>query len=192
MKKTFTLLALAMMAGMPLFAQDVADGPIRTDKDAKVIFTQDFEADWDVWSSTPVDTIDKVNYYKSTGTAQSGINIYDGSEDWKIYGARDTMLILMNGVMTSDDAKDIESSAFAEDSYTIVLDDDNQHREALEQFGTDGGNYYFRYQAGLANNPNGSTAYSNGVTANYRRNLFVRGLPIEDETSYRLTLYVKA
>lgn len=192
MKKTFTLLALAMMAGMPLFAQDVADGPIRTDKDAKEIFTQDFEADWEVWSSTPVDTIDTINYYKSTGTAQTGINIYDGSADWELYGGRDTMLILMNGVMTSDDAKDIESNAFGEDSYTIVLDDDNQHRKDLEQYGVDGGSYYFRYQSGLANSPNGSTAYSNGVTANYRRNLFVRGLPIEDETSYRLTLYVKA
>ena len=188
MKKFYSLFAVALVASMPMVAQD--DGPVRTDQDAREIFFQDFEGEWDTWSNTPVDSITKVKYYKHIGTDQSGINIYSGSADWEIYGERDTVMMLKNGVMTSDDAGDISKNAFDEDVYTIIADDDADRQKAFAAFGTDGGKSYFRYISGKY--LGSDSQYSNGVLPNYRRNLFVRGLPIEDESSYRLTLYIKA
>ena len=188
MKKFYSLFAVALVASMPMVAQD--DGPVRTDQDAREIFFQDFEGEWDIWSNTPVDSITKVKYYKHIGTDQSGINIYSGSADWEIYGERDTVMMLKNGVMTSDDAADISKNAFDEDVYTIIADDDADRQKAFAAFGTDGGKSYFRYISGKY--LGSEQQYSNGVLPNYRRNLFVRGLPIEDESSYRLTLYIKA
>jgi len=187
MKKFNFLFAGILAAAMPIAAQD---GPVRTDKDAKVIFTQDFEADWQTWSTTAVDTIKGVWYY-DVRTEPSASDIPSLS----LYPSKsDSIIPLFNGVKLGDD-DDVAKGYYDGDSYTILTDadDDFSRREAFAEYGIEGKNYgshYFQYKAGEYTGS--EYQWSNGVSPRYRRNMFVRGLPIEDETSYRLTVYVKA
>ena len=188
-KRDFILAGLILMAA-PMSAQQ--SGPVRTDQDSKQVFEQTFEDDFEAWSAAEVDTINGVFYYINGTTAQSNAAIskpWDGAE-WKNgFLRRDTLIHLYNGVVQTDSKKDIDSAAFAEDAYTIVDDGtDIERNQALSEYGIYGGKKFFRYSSG-----NGKKAenYSSGLVPEYRRNLFVRGLPIEDETSYRLTVYVK-
>ncbi len=160
--------------------------PVRYPGDPMVIFRQTFEpkdqtisADsaWKEWCNTPVDTIREIAYYSKIGTSTvSKVDIYDGSEDWNIFAVRtDSIIPMLNGV-----------ELYADDYSTIVSDGDDISRvAAFDKYGEDGGEYFFKYTT----TANGGSSKN---TAKYRRNLFVRGFDIEDETSYRLTLYVKA
>lgn len=173
----------------PMLAQEIVpDGPTRTKDDAREIFMQDFEKDWDKWIDDTIDVITTIEYYNHPGDSAATNNIasYVTEETLK----RDSVIYMKNGVMTTDDKTDIAGKAFANDQYTILTDQDNERNSKLEKFGTDGGEKYFYYSADhkLANTGN---AYTSGVVDNYRRNLFVRGIDIEPETSYRLTLYLK-
>ena len=184
--------------------------PAATENDAKVIFVQDFEPSssglsaedaWQEWQTTPVDTIRELYYYNriATGTV-SNANIYDGTDDWNIAFVRTDSttegyepgsgIILKNGVVVTNNKNDKANDIYNEEVYGIKADGDNIERaQAFEKYGEDGGDYYFSYTSG---NADGADGYSSGVVPNYRRDLFVRGLPIEDNSSYRLTFYIKA
>ena len=196
MKKTNLLLMGLLLMGVSAIAQ-----PVYTPQDAKIVFMQSFEADWDEWTSTTVETIEQVAYYNRLGNSSgNNMDIYNGSSDWDIFGYRDTILDVKNGVLVTDG--DPRTIPF--DSYTIVMDQSAERAQEFAQFGEDGGSHYFQYLSaepvlrsddapwGITVQTYGGGEYSNGVTANYRRNLFVRGLDIEDNSSYRLTFYVKA
>jgi len=187
MKKFYFLLAGLFVAALPMSAQ--TEGPVRTDKDSKVIFTQDFESDWTPWSTTAVDTIPEIWYYD--------VRSLPGADTLELVPLlatpRDTVFPLYNGVKLGDD-DDVAKGYYDGDSYTILTDDpsDYSRRDAFAEYGVEGSNYgphYFSYIAGTYGGSESN--WSNGVSPEYRRNLFVRGLPIEDETSYRLTVYVK-
>jgi hypothetical protein len=179
---------LLLMAGGLLVSMHASSQVqlVRNPGDAKVIFRQDFEpADqsisgdsaWRAWCNTPVDTIREITYYSKIGTSSvSKVDIYDGSDDWKVFAVRtDSVIPMLNGV-----------ELYADDYSTIVNDDGDVERVmAFEKYGEDGGEYYFKYTT----TANGGSSKN---TAKYRRNLYVRGFDIEDESSYRLTLYVKA
>ena len=189
MKKRDFLFAGLLLMSAPMLAQEIVpDGPTRTKDDARQIFMQDFEKDWDKWIDDTIDVITTIEYYNHPGDSAATNNIasYVTEETLK----RDSVIYMKNGVMTTDDKTDIAGKAFANDQYTILTDQDNERNSKLEKFGTDGGEKYFYYSADhkLANTGN---AYKSGVVDNYRRNLFVRGIDIEPETSYRLTLYLK-
>jgi len=196
MKKRDLLFAGLLFLAAPAFAQQ--DGPTFTDQDAKVIFSQDFEANWDEWSTEVVDKIDGVWYYDISNDVQSGnknnIKIWE-DEIWskKIFRA-DTVIELTNGVVVTDSKTEIADNNFPGESYTIATDDTPERHDAFRNFGEgdEGGEKVFKYTSDtctLASQSWGT--YKGGYTANYRRNLFVRGLPIEPETSYRLTFYLK-
>ena len=193
MKKRDLVFAGLLLAVAPVFAQ--TDGPTRTDKDAKVIFVQDFEADWETWSNQVVDKITELQYYNTTATGSaSGKKIWPGGADnatwnWNDVTVRtDTILELKNGVMMTDAASEVEM--YSKDKATILEETSAARKQAMAQFGEDGGKYVFQYISDsiTVSDWSGSRTYS----PNYRRNLFVRGLPIEKESSYRLTFYVKA
>jgi len=201
MKKNL-LFAGLLLAVAPISAQE--EQLVRSSQDAKVIFEQDFEQEWETWTTTPVDSITQVVYYNTPynpskydsgndGNNLSGTKIWDDSDtthDWTIYGTKDTLLVLYNGALVADVEQD--AKAFAADSYTIVNDEGSTERQdQLDNYAVDGGKYYFRYISMDTVAAAGSSSYSSKKAARYRRNLFVRGLDIEDETSYRLTVYVK-
>ena len=188
MKKRDFILAGLILLAAPLSAQN---GPVRTDQDAKIVFEQNFEKDFAAWQAELVDTINGVYYYRHQGGGNvNNVTAWSDTAWQKGFIYRDTVINLYNGVVQTDNQADKDSAAFAGDSYSIVADGVSIERnQALAEYGVDGGKYFFRYFSG-----NGSKAanYSNGLVPEYRRNLFVRGLPIEDESSYRLTVYVKA
>ena len=195
MKKRDLLFAGLLLA-VPAFAQE---GPDFDEKrDAKVIFTQDFEANWDEWSTEVVDKIDGIYYYDVTNDQQSGnkynIKIWEDSI-WnkKIFRA-DTVIELKNGVVVTDNAGEIANNNFPGEVYTIATDESAERHDAFRNFGEadEGGAKVFKYTSDtctLASQAWGT--YKGGYTANYRRNLFVRNIPIEPESSYRLTFYLK-
>ena len=195
MRKTNLLLIAGLfLLGIPVTAQ-----PVFYPQDAKLVFVQDFEADWEQWTTIPVDTIFGIEYYNRQGSTSGTFNINNGSSDWEIYGVRDTVILMKNGVLTTDG----DPRVFEEDNYSIEDDQSAERAQMFATYGQDGGQKVFLYESGepvlySEDTPWGiSTSsstgeYRNGVTANYRRNLFVRGLPIEEESSYRLTFYVKA
>jgi len=201
MKKRDLLFAGLLLMGVTAFAQ-----PTRTPQDAKVIFTQTFEDDWDKWQNTPVDTIYQLEYFKGvTGDNQAFSNAWSDArfKDDNLLIRTDSVspgheggIILYNGVMLTDDAADISSNKYKDDSYSIVEDKSQARADAFEQWGEDGGNNVFHFVSGGRFDASGNDVVGTGnkYTDNYRRNLFVRFKDgtIEPESSYRITFYVKA
>ena len=182
--------------GVTAFAQPTFDEKL----DAKQIFFQNFEAGWDEWRTTPIDSITVLEYYDHEGsgsiTSSSSSTPYKKPEEWKKGIFRtDSTMILYNGIAPTDNPDEIKNNNFPNEDYMTEKDNDPARIEAMDAFGEadKGGEYVLRYTTDtctLAAQSWGT--YKGGYTANYRRNLFVRGLPIEDSTSYRLSFYVKA
>ena len=191
MKQRDLLFAGLLLFAAPAFAQD---GPtFDPAKDAKVVFTQDFEADWKTWTTTAVDTIFKIEYYDQKGES-NGTSMKPWEEGWKRGLWRDSLIVLYNGVVVCDEDEDWFETP--EKNATIIRDSGAEKIDrysAMAKYGEadGGGNYYFKFMTDSAPTRKGSSSYSNGRSARYRRNLFVRGLDIEDNSSYRLTFYVK-
>lgn len=196
MKKRDLLFAGLLLIGATAFAQ-----PVRTSQDAKQLFFQDFEADFETWSNQVVDQITELYYYDNaqTGT-KSNFKIWDAANkaDFNFDNVilrTDSVIDLKNGVMLTDDANEIKNHNYDKDQYTILEDQSQDRKDAFEAYGEAdlGGQYLFQFISDTCHyapswNPSAVQTY----TPEYRRNLFVRGLPIEDTTSYRLTFYVKA
>jgi len=174
MRKLFTVLALAATASVPVLAQD---GPVRTDQDSKVIYFQDFEKSYESWSTDPSDSIVGMSYYDTKESPKpetvGNLSVYPV--------VRDTVLYLYDKIDTGG-----SEDAFPEDDFNLINDDgDLSRQDAFDMFGAKGGQQYLKYSAGL------SSGATNGVQPNYRRNLDVRGVPIEEETSYRISMLLK-
>ena len=195
MKQRDLLFAGLLLFAAPAFAQPGITEPVfDADKDAKLIFSQDFEADFATWSTTPVDSITQLEYWDHEGTS-NGTSMKPWSDNWgKVSVLRDSTMILYNGVVVCDEDEDWFETP--EKNATIVEDAGTEkaaRQSAMRQFGEAdaGGDYYFKFVTDSAPTRKGSSSYSNGLSARYRRNLFVRGLDIQDNTSYRLTFYAK-
>jgi hypothetical protein len=197
MIKRDLLFAGLLLMGVTAFAQQK---PTFDEKlDAKQIFFQNFEAGWDEWSTTAIDSITVLEYYDHQGTDNgTSFKPWSDPENWKKGIIRtDSTMILYNGIKPTDNPNEMpdKNNNFPNEVYGTVKDIDAARTEAMSNFGEadKGGEYVLSYTSDtctLAANTWGT--YKGGYTANYRRNLFVRGLPIEDSTSYRLTFYVKA
>ena len=182
-------LAGAFLA-LPMVAQNE---PIRNpETDPKEIYLQDFESDWDSWSTAVIDTINGLDYYKTKDVSTSSKKIWEDKNYQTGFVHRDTVIEIFNGVKKTGSDSDIKNGAFDADTYNIITDaaDDFTRQQALNVFGTNGGKKYFQYVAG-----DGSKAgnASGGLVPEYRRNLFIRLTPgaIEENSSYRITMYLK-
>ena len=201
MKKRDLLFAGLLLMGVSAIAQ-----PTRTPQDAKVIFTQTFEDDWDAWQNTPVDTIYKLEYYKGiTGGNQAFSGAWNDARfkadnilvrTDSVTPGKEGGIIIYNGVMLTDDKADIDNRKYRNDDYAIVTENTQARAEAFEKWGQDGGEKAFHFVSAGRYNADGTSAVGssdNKYTDDYRRNLFVRlKNVIEPETSYRVTFYVKA
>lgn len=189
MRKFYLFLAGAFLA-LPLVAQNE---PIRNPQtDPKFIYEQNFEDDFDAWSTSVVDTIDGLDYFKTTDKSTSNVKIWENKEYQNGFIHRDTLINIYHGVKQTGNKTDIAEGAFDKDDYTIRTDaqDDLSRQKALDEYGTNGGKKYFQYYA-----TDGSKAVNamSGLVPEYRRNLFVRLPPgaIEENSSYRITMYMK-
>ena len=169
------------------------------------------------WQAQPVDSIKQVTYYKrnfdgKSSDNPSATNIYNGEQQWEIAGVRDTVIYMYDGVMRTDAAWPDDSTLQWDKHSILQHDDDTQHGTAiggkefgLDRYGEDGGTQYFRYVSatskGTANRGGGSGGWApshdeasttqDHYVPEYRRNLFVRNLPIQDNSSYRVTVFIK-
>lgn len=202
MKQRDLLFAGLLLFAAPAFAQDDPvpgiDMPIfDAEKDAKLIFSQNFEGNYAEWTTKAVDTIYKVEYYihKNEKNGNS-FKPWDSPDDWKKGLFRDSLIYLYNGVVVCDEPSEVWFEK-PEVNATLVQDagsEKTDRQSAMAAFGEadNGGESYFKFLTDSAPKEKSSNSYSNGLAARYRRNLFVRGLEIEDNTSYRLTFYAKA
>lgn len=191
-----------LLMGLPVLAQPDLTNP----NSAKEVFRQDFEASWDAWKTTKIDEINQIQYYvkdgDSDGNSFTPWTAADG--EWAKGPIRtDSIIPIYNGEMTVIDSgeKAKGNEEWGDDpelypgSTTIIEDLD--HKTELSQFGEadGGGTHYFQFISDTIKKINsGNGAYSNHLAARYRRNLFVRLKPgdIEENSSYRLTFFVKA
>ena len=217
MKKRDLLLAGLILCAIPAFGQT---SPKRYADDSKVIFKQTFETanpslfnmDHGIllnqaknrpttlytWDANPVDRIDQVTYYKREGNSNpsGGTDIYNNAKEWQIAGIRDTTMLLYDGVVKTD-ALWPEDSILAYDRFSIEQHtaQTQQGTKGLDRFGENGGNQYFSYSSaegdGIQNVGSQDYSTSTKAVAAYRRNLFIRNLPIEENSSYRVTVFVK-
>ena len=175
---------------LPLLAQTEPTFDPQTDP--KVIFEQNFENDFDVWANTPVDTINGLDYFKTSAASTSNVKIWENKEYQTGFVHKDTVIDILNGVKPTGSDTDIKNGAFDGDSHTIRTDaeGDLTRQQALDAFGINGGKKYFQYFAGDGSKASNA---SGGLVPEYRRNLFVRLTPgaIDENSSYRVTMYLK-
>ena len=130
MRKFYLFLAGAFLA-LPMVAQNE---PIRNpETDPKLIYLQDFESDWEAWSTARVDTIDGLDYYLVDAVSTSKLKIWEDKNYQTGFMHRDTLIEIFNGVKQTGSATDIKNGAFDGDSYTILSDpeDDFSRQKAL-------------------------------------------------------------
>ena len=142
--------------------------PTRTPQDAKVIFTQTFEDDWDAWQNTPVDTIYKLEYYKGvTGGNQSFSGAWNDARfkadnilvrTDSVTPGKEGGIIIYNGVMLTDDKGDIDNRKYRNDNYSIVDETSQTRAEAFAKWGEDGGDKAFRFISAGRYNADGTSA----------------------------------
>ena len=215
MKKRDLLLSGLILFSASVFAQE----PPRYSDDAQRIFFQDFEgnAKWQTirlnqdenrpttlftWDSIPVDTIKELVYYKKKGDGDVTVGNpkeFYTSNDYQIAGVRKDSIILMYDGVVRTDAPQPDDEVLSHDSHDIVKhDDDSQHGTSiggkaygLDRYGEDGGDQYFTYKSATSKNVANRSDGDGGYVPEYRRNLFVRNIPIEENSSYRVTVFVK-
>lgn len=197
-----------LLAAVPVSA---GDRPASQPNDAKEIFSMDFEptregmtADeaWQEWQSVVHDSITNVQFYhiRKIGTGD-GNGAYSDFSDTIFYieADKDTLIYMKNGVVPTDG----DPRAYAADTYKVEQESSPERAAIFDQYAEEGGDYIFRYTSGKvvekddahpwgAESANSWNEYYQGVAANYRRNLFIRGIDVEDNTSYRVTVFVKA
>ena len=217
MKKRDLLLAGLVLFNVSAFAQD---GPTRYSDDAKVIFTQDFEDAPQVfneirlnpspkrpttlytWNEKPVDSIMKVAYYvksDSVGSFKISKPSEMQGEQFEIAGLRDSVIMMYDGVMRTDAAWPDDSALQWDAHFILEHDGESQHGDniggaqyGLDRYGEDGGDQYFRYKSATSDKvANRGGSNDDHYVPEYRRNLFIRNIPIEENSSYRVTVFVK-
>lgn len=119
-------------------------------------------------------------------------------------------IVMFNGADPTSSKDETAAGVYDNDHWSIVGDGgtDPDRIEAFAQYGENGGKYYFQWSTGglekfIGGSNNAGQAYWAGKNwtshyksdtrsvRNYRRDLYVRGLDIEEESSYRLTFYIK-
>ncbi len=190
-----------LLVGVSVFAQPGVTGPnFDETKDAKLIFSQDFESDWETWTTTPVNIITQVEYYRNEGTQNSNaLKPWENPDQWQRGLFRDTLINLFNGVVITTNNRYETWRETVENNSSIVYDngsDKQMRNNAMAAFGESdlGGDSYFKFVTDSAPKRYGASSYSTstGLSARYVRYLAVHGLDIEELSSYRLTFYVKA
>ncbi len=119
-------------------------------------------------SSKPAQVIDHIDYFADDPTS---------SGDWTIVYTKDSVMNLLNGYSPANRSGE-------KDVVSIVEDAEGAHELEFTEMGAEGGNKWLKWQTAGA---------AGGSDCNdYEANLFIRGLDIQDETSYRLVFYLKS
>ncbi|MBO7247616.1 MAG: hypothetical protein J6V02_04655, partial [Bacteroidaceae bacterium] len=167
MKKRDLILAGALLLGMSVQAQEQLFFYGFEDDETSLLGPDSLKI--------PVDSIKQLQYYKETdGKTDNGQ--YTLNENWVLFDEPvDTLFYMVNGI----------SPLTTRGDQVTVVDGGEEHAIEFAGFGAKGGEKYLSYKADTVG---GASSDCN----DYEANIFVRGLPIDDYTSYRLSYYVKA
>ncbi|MCQ2064864.1 MAG: hypothetical protein MJY66_03285 [Bacteroidaceae bacterium] len=163
MKKRDLLFASALLLGFGLNAS-------AQDRPESEMFFFGFEDGLTSFedSSKPAQVIDHIDYFADDPTS---------SGDWTIVYTKDSVMNLLNGYSPANRSGE-------KDVVSIVEDAEGAHELEFTEMGAEGGNKWLKWQTAGA---------AGGSDCNdYEANLFIRGLDIQDETSYRLVFYLKS
>lgn len=160
--RKFRLFFAALLVPFLAFAQEQSG--------ARYIFSEGFEDGVDLFTDSLVSLKDS-----TVGLYYYPDNTYDPSLKLSDLVKKDTVIKIYNGFY---------NIASRGDKYEFVTDPGDEHRIELEELGGEGGHTYLKYIAGGA-----ATDDKAGSNECY---FAIRGVPVEDNTSYRLVYYVKA
>lgn len=162
----------------------------------KILWTEDFEAGTEFFTDSArveaeyeanpqpgINYIDGLDYYigRTNGNGTWDVSTYDHPGE---YLHVDTAFILYPGLSpVNDPAKRI-------DKVEVINDASGKHAKALKDLGGIGGENFMQYTSGPSTYGFNQWGGAPGVTNDYEANVFVRGLPIEDNTSYRVLYYM--
>ena len=165
MKKRDLILAGALLLGFGLNVQ--------AQTEEETLFFYGFEDDFASFrdSSKAVDSITQIRYYDGTISNGAGASVYP--TDLTIAYVKDSLLLQLHGISPWADRQD---------TYELIRDQLGGHQAEMEAMGAQGGEYYFKYTSG---------GEGESLLEDYRANLFIRGLHLEDNTSYRVVFYSK-
>ena len=168
MKKRDFILAGALLLGFGLNAH--------AQTEEETLFFYGFEDNLASFrdSSKAVDSITEIRYYDGVISNGAGAGVYP--QDLTIAYVKDSLMPLLHGLSPY-------RSSSRQDSYELIRDELGGHQADLESMGAQGGEYYFKYTSG---------GEGESLCNDYEANLFVRGLKLEDNTSYRIVFYSKA
>ncbi|MCQ2110232.1 MAG: hypothetical protein MJY79_01905, partial [Bacteroidaceae bacterium] len=121
-------------------------------------------------STAAVDSLTYLQYYNQTGSNGSKTINYSAPE-WQLMDPIDTVIYLFHGL-----------SPMAGDTWNLEYDETGAHAKEFARLGGQGGDYYLHY----------TSQDGRGDCEAYQSDLFVRGIPTEDYTSYRVVWYQKA
>ena len=170
MKKLNLLFAASLLAfGLNVQAQDRMWG-------------EDFEAGLGFFTdSVPADYIYGLEYYIGR---DAGNGTWDESKHTAGFLKVDTIIELYHAIAP------VNNPSQRIDVVSVEYDPSAKHQKELTDLGGIGGHYYLQYVSGPSQYTFNQWGGAPGVTNDYEANVFVRGLPIEDGNSYRVSYYM--
>lgn len=155
----------SLVAGVLLLA-----GVTATAQNKEQLFFYGFEDNMAAFkdSTAAADSLTVLQYYDFTGS--NGSKTID--ETWTLMDPIDTLIYLFHGISPKTSRGDV---------IELVKDETGEHAKTFKKLGGEGGDYYFHYTSG-----EGDDAQA------WEADLFVRGIPTDDYSSYRVVWYQKA
>ncbi|MBO4499600.1 MAG: hypothetical protein J5732_05030 [Bacteroidaceae bacterium] len=147
----------------------------------ELIWSEDFEQGLGFFTdSIPAGYIDGLDYYigRTAGNGTWDVNTHKNG-----FLHVDTMIALYHSIAP------VNTPGQRIDEVSVV-EADAAHAKTLEKLGGEGGSYYLRYVSGPSSYGFNQWGGKPGVTNDYQANVFVRGIPIEENTSYRVVYFM--
>lgn len=149
----------------------------------ETLWEQGFERGLEFFTdSVPADSIMGLQYYIGRDAGNGTWDVTTYKEDH--YLELDTVIYLFHGIAP------VNNPAQRIDAVTIEQFEGDDAEQIVKQGGTPG-DFYMKYVAGPSSYGFNMWGGAPGVTNDYEANVFVRGLPVTDESSYRVSYFMK-
>ena len=179
MKNRDLMIAGSFLLGLGLTAQ-------AQEKNADQLFFYGFEDNLSSFtdSSKPLDSIKTLRYYTKEDGGNGQFEVEKWTLDPVVY---DTSLVLLNGIQP---CQGNDPKVRANDTYECFYEPTDAHQKKMEELGAIGGHYYLHFKTDK-NVDQSSDDAKKKESGDYQGCLFIRNIPIQDSTSYRLVYYRK-
>lgn len=147
----------------------------------ELIWSEDFEKGLDFFTdSVPAGYIEGLDYY---------IGRTSGNGTWDVTTHTNGLLHVDTTIALYHAIAPVNNPSTRVDQVSVA-EADASHAKTLEKLGGEGGSYYLKYVSGPSSYRFNQWGGAPGVTNDYEANVFVRGMPIENNTSYRVVYFM--